>query len=56
MEPINIILVVASRNLVRAEEFFCGMGVKIVTGSRYLGVFVGDRSTETICLEEEVQG
>ena len=56
MEPIKSILIVAPRNLARAEEFFCRMGVKIVTGSRYLGVFVGDRSTETIWLEEEVQG
>ena len=40
MELINSILVVSPQNLEKAEEFFHGMGVKIVTGSRYLGVFV----------------
>ena len=32
------------------------MGMKIVTGIRYLGGFVGDRSAEDSWLEEKVQG
>ena len=40
----------------RAEEFFCGMGVNIVTGSRYFGVFVGDRAAEDIWIAKKVQG
>ena len=31
------------------------MGIKVVTGSQYLGVFVGDRSANDIWLEEKVQ-
>ena len=44
------------RNVARAEEFFCGRGVKIVTGSWYLGVFIGYRATENSWLAEKVQG
>ena len=44
------------RNVARAEEFFRGMGVKIVTGSRYLGVFVGDRAAEDSWMAEKVMG
>ena len=36
----------APRNVARAEEFFCGIGIKIITGSRYLGGFVGDRAAK----------
>ena len=40
------ILVVAPRNVPMAEEFFQGMGVKIMTRIRYLGGFVGDVAVE----------
>ena len=40
------ILEVAPRNVARAEEFFQGMGLKLVTGSRYLGGFVGESKVE----------
>ena len=40
---------------VRAEEFFHGMGVNIVTGSWHLGVFVRDRPDEDRWLAEKVQ-
>ena len=40
-EPTKSILVVAERNVPRAKEYFRGMGIKIVTGSQYLGGFVG---------------
>ena len=35
------ILVVAPRNVAQAEEFFRGMGIKVVTGNQYLGGFIG---------------
>ena len=50
------ILFVSPRNVPREEEFFLWMGVKIVTGSRYLGGFVGDRAAEDIWMAEKVQG
>ena len=56
MEPAKSILVVAPRNVARVEEFFRGMGMKIVTGRRYLGGFIGDRAAEYIWLTEKVQG
>ena len=45
-EPTKSILVVAPRNVARAEEFFRGMGLQIVTGSWYLGGFIGDGAAE----------
>ena len=45
----------APRNVARAEEFFCRMGIKIITGSPYLGIFVGDRAAEDRWLAEMVQ-
>ena len=39
--PTKIILVVAPRNVARTEEFFRGMGIKVVTGNRYPGGFIG---------------
>ena len=41
-EPTKSILFVAPKNLARAEEFLRGMGLKVVTGSRYLGGFIGE--------------
>ena len=49
-------MVVAPQNVARAEEFFRGRGMKIVTGSRYLGDFIGDRAAEDSWLAEKVQG
>ena len=40
-EPTKSILVVAERNVPWAKEYFRGMRLKVVTGSRYLGKFVG---------------
>ena len=55
-EPTNSILVVDPRNVTRVEEFFRGMGLHLVTGSRYLGGFVGDRAAEKIWLTGKVEG
>ena len=43
-------------NVAKAEDFFRGMGMKVVTGSRYLGRFIGNREAEYIWLAEMVQG
>ena len=42
--------------MARAEEFFRGMGINIVTGSCYLKGFVGNRVAEDSWLEAKVQG
>ena len=55
-ELTNSILVVAPRNLARAEDFFCSMGIKVVTGSCYLGVFFDNREAKDRWLAENVQG
>ena len=46
----------APRNVARVEEFFHGMGIKIITWSHYLGGLVGNRKTENIWMAEKVQG
>ena len=51
-EPTKSILVVAERNVPRAKEYFRGMGIRVVTGSRYLGGFVGDPLHECLLLFE----
>ena len=55
-EPTKSILVVADRNVPRAKEYFRGMGIKIVTGSQYLGRFIGERETEARWIKEKVEG
>ena len=55
-EPTKSILVVAPANVARAEELFWGMGMKIVTGSRYLGGFLGERRTERQWVRTKVEG
>ena len=46
----------APRNVSRAEEFSRGMGLQVVTGSRYLGGFLGDGAAEKRCLARKVEG
>ena len=41
-ELTKIILFVDPQNVARAEEFFCGMGIGVVTGNRYLGGDIGE--------------
>ena len=56
LEPIKSILVVALQNVARVEELFLSMGIKIVTGSSYLGGFIGDRLDKDSWLAAKVQG
>ena len=46
----------APRNVARAEEFFRGMGIKIVTRSWYLGFFFCNRAAKDIWLAAKVKG
>ena len=39
-----------------AEEFFRGMGLRVVTGSRYLEGFIGDGAAENSWLAGKVEG
>ena len=46
----------SSPEVAQAEELFRGMGIKSVTGSRYLGGLIGDREAEDTYLAETFQG
>ena len=45
-DPTNIFLVMYHRNALQAEDFFRGYVLSIVTGSRYLGGFMGSKSAQ----------
>ena len=55
-EPTKSILVVSPGNVLMSDDLFQGMGVKIVTGRRYLGVFIRDVTREEIWLAENSEG
>ena len=55
-EPTKSILVVAPGNVARVEELFRGLGIRVVTGHRYLGGFIGNVEAERDWLREKVQG
>ena len=55
-DPTKSILVVSEQNVPRATEYFRGMGMKIVTGSHYLGGFVGERGAERRWVQTKVKG
>ena len=55
-KPTKSILVVSEKNVPWAKEYFRGMGIQVVTGSRYLGGYVGERETEGQWLQEKVEG
>ena len=55
-EPNKSILAMAQGNVARAEEHFRGLGIRVVTGHRYLGGFIGDAAAEREWLKEKVQG
>ena len=42
--------------MARSEEFFRGMDMTEITGSRYLGVFIGDQEAKYEWLAEKVRG
>ena len=55
LEPIKSILVVAPVNVARAEEHFRELGIRVVTGHRYLGGFLDDTAAEREWPKEKVQ-
>ena len=55
-EPTKSILVVAPGNVARAEEHFRGLGIRVVTGHRYLGGFLGDAAAEKEWLDKKIHG
>ena len=45
-EPTKSILVVALGNVAQVEELFRGLGIRVVTGNRYLGGYIRDKDAE----------
>ena len=54
-EPTKIILVVAPGNIALAEEHFRGLDIRVVTGHRYLGWYIGDGKAEKSWLNGKIQ-
>ena len=55
-EPTKSILVVAPGNIAWAEEHFWGLGIKVLTGHRYLGGYIGDKEAEGRWLAAKIKG
>ena len=55
-DPTKRILVVAPGNVAWAEEHFRGMGIRVVTGHRYLGGYIGDKEAEGRWLPAKIKG
>ena len=49
-------MVMAPGNVARAEEHFWGLRIRVVTGHRYLGGYIGDAEAERGWLQDKVQG
>ena len=43
-------------NVAWAEEYFRGLGIKVVMGHRYLGGSIGDKEAKGRCLAENIKG
>ena len=54
-ERTKSILIVSLQNVLRAEDFFRGYSPKTVTGSRYLGGFMGTEAEQAQWLEDKVE-
>ena len=46
----------APGNVSWEEEHFRGIGIRVVTGHRYLGGYIGDGEAERIWLKENIKG
>ena len=55
-EPTNSILVISPWNVLRVDSFFLGCRLQIVTGGRYIGVFVGSKAAQDFWLGDKVEG
>ena len=49
------IFVVSPWNVPQAEAFFMGYGLQIVTGSCYIGGFVGPKAAQDCCLGDKLK-
>ena len=56
LEPTKSILVLSPRNVAQAEEYFCWIGFKVVTGNRCLGRFISEIKAEKRWLCRKVTG
>ena len=56
LEQTKSILAVALGNVAREEEHFQGLGIRVVTGHRYLGGYIGDRKAEGSWLATKIKG
>ena len=54
-DPTKIILVASEINLTQSETYIWGMGIKLVTRSRYIGGLICYQEEETKWLSENVQ-
>ena len=52
---IKSVLVLAPGNVDWAEDQFRGLGIKVVTGHRYLGGYIGDKEAEGMWLAENIK-
>ena len=55
LDPVKIILVVSPNNVPYEEAYFRGMGLHLVTISRYPGACIGNQAAEMEWLEGKVQ-
>ena len=55
-EPNIRILVVAPGNVALAEDHFGGLGIRVVTGHRYLGDYIRDKEAEGRWLAAKIMG
>ena len=46
----------APGNVAQAEEHFRGLGIRVVTGHRYLGGYIGDGEAEMSWLKANIKG
>ena len=53
--PSKTVFVVQPSDLQKANELFCDLGVKVVTGSKFLGGFVGDKSLAAGFVSDKVK-
>ena len=56
LETTKRILVMSTRNVLQVKAFLWGYGLQIVTGSRYLGGFVGTNAAQDFWLGKKVDG
>ena len=54
-DPTKIVLVISAHNVARTHHLFCGIGLKLVTRSRYLGGYISDEGNQSEWLGEKAR-